>query len=119
MSSSDGPSRAPEAEPGFYEERVEAVLRVLAGGDRFATARDHGVDLDDLEEWIRVFLQAGREGLREARNPMDGTERLRAWAKIGELAMRVDLLRRFIARKGYADELEALERNSPSPKTGS
>lgn len=118
MSSSVGPNSLTQPERGPDAEKADAVLQVLAGGDPLATARDHEVGLDELREWIRAFVQGGREGLRESRDPPDDAERLRAWCTIGELTMRVDLLRRFIARKGYADELEELERRTPSPFPG-
>lgn len=100
------------------DRRVEAVLRVLGGADRIPVATELGIGLETLEEWERVFLQAGREGLERARAPMDGGERMRTWAKIGELTMRVDLLERFLARKGYADDLEAMNRGRHSTSTG-
>lgn len=100
------------------DAREQAVLRLLGGEDRIRVAAGLGIGLETLEEWERVFLQAGREGLERSRAPMDGAERLRTWAKIGELTMRVDLLERFLARKGYADDLEAMDRRSHSTSTG-
>lgn len=119
MTRSDRSALIEESLDGSDEGRIEAVLRVLGGDDRIGVARDLGVDLETLDEWIRVFLQAGRQGLRESEVRMGHVERLRAWSKIGELTMRVDLLRRFITRKGYADQLEALDDDTPSPTTGS
>lgn len=107
-----GPKRSSDA------DKVEAVLRILGGEDRIAVANELGVGLESLEEWERVFLQAGRDGLARARAPMADAERMRVWAKVGELTMRLDLLRRFIARKGYADELEALDTRRTSSSTG-
>lgn len=100
------------------DARVEAVLRILGGENRIGVAGDLGVGLEILEEWERVFLRAGRDGLARARAPMNDAERMRTWAKIGELTMRLDLLCRFIARKGYADELEALDKRTTSYQTG-
>lgn len=100
------PCGPPEASD---EDRFGAVLRVVGGEGRLAVARDLGVAVDDVDEWVRVFLEAGRDGIRSSREPLGETERLRAWARIGELTMRVDLLERFVARKGYADELASLE----------
>ncbi len=107
-----GPERSSDA------DMVEAVLRILGGEDRIGVAGDLGIGLETLEEWERIFLQAGRDGLARARAPMADAERMRTWAKIGELTMHLDLLRRFIARKGYADELEALDARTTSYQTG-
>lgn len=108
MTPSDHTPRGGEPSGRPNDERVEAVLRVLGGEDRLAVARDLGVDIERLDEWIRVFLQAGREEILRGRKPLGETERLRTWAKIGQLTMRVDLLERLLTRKGYAEELEAL-----------
>lgn len=107
-----------DGSPGVQDDRrVEAVLRILGGEDRLGVAGDLEVGLATLEEWERVFLQAGREGLAAARAPMDEAERLRTWAKIGELTMRVDLLERFLARKGYAEEVARLAARARSEST--
>lgn len=110
MTRSDRSVLIGESVEGSDDRRIAAVLRVLRGDDRLAVARDLGVDIERLDEWIRVFLQAGREEILRRRKPLGATERLRTWAKIGQLTMRADLLERLLTRKGYAEELEALER---------
>lgn len=109
MADNERSSRIGEPAQASDDDRVEAVLRVLRGVDRLTVARDLGLEIELLEEWTRVFLQAGREGLRRPREPLDDVERLRAWARLGQLTMRVDLLERFLVRKGYADELRSLK----------
>lgn len=102
-------SSCPDGPGGLSDaDKVEALLRILGGEDRIGVAGDLGVGLETLEEWERVFLQAGRDGLARVRTPMGDAERMRTWAKIGELTMRVDLLERFLARKGYADEVATM-----------
>jgi hypothetical protein len=64
----------------------------------------------ELEEWRRVFLETGRQGLKvQSRDPGE-RELIRTRAKLGELTMRMELATELLEKRGYGDELKRLLR---------
>ena len=64
----------------------------------------------ELEEWRRVFLESGQQGLkRRSRDPSE-RELHRTRAKLGEMTMRVELASELLEKRGYGDELRKLLR---------
>lgn len=82
----------------------------LRGEDLVEVSREVQVSPQELEEWRRVFLEAGQQGLK--RRGRDPTERelLRTRAKLGEVTMRMELASEFLEKRGYGDELRKLLR---------
>jgi len=87
---------------------MEVVLRLLRGEDLGEVSREIQVSPPELEEWRRVFLETGQQGLK--RRSRDPTERelIRTRAKLGEMTMRMELARELLEKRGYGDELKKL-----------
>jgi len=75
------------------QRKTEVVLRVIRGEALDEVAREIQVPVDELEEWRRVFLESGQQGL--TRRGLDPEERelRRLQAKIGDMTMRLSDLR--------------------------
>jgi hypothetical protein len=73
MSGGSGESRPPPAPasevaampPAYVME--EAVLAALRGEDRAAVAARHAIDAGALDRWVRLYMNAGRDALAQAR----------------------------------------------------
>ncbi len=46
------------------QQKTEVVLRLLRGEDLVEVSREVQVSPPELEEWRRVFLETGQQGLR-------------------------------------------------------
>ena len=89
-------------------QKTEVVLRLLRGEDLVEVSREVQVSPPELEEWRRVFLETGQQGLkRRGRDPGE-RELTRTQAKLGELTMRLELARELLEKRGYGDELRTL-----------
>ena len=113
MTSKDGEKEATEGRPDVPERwsaqrKVEVVLRLLRGEDLVEVSREVQVAPPELEEWRRVFLETGQQGLK--RRSRDPTERelLRTRAKLGEITMRLELASELLEKRGYGDDLKKL-----------
>jgi hypothetical protein len=80
------------------------VLRLLKGEAIDAVSRESQVPAHELEEWRRVFLAGGTQGLKTRIDPED-RELRRVQAKLGEVMMRLELAEDLIEKKGYGAEL--------------
>ena len=114
MSQNAGETAATEGRGGTPPERwsaqgkVEIVLRLLRGEDLGEVSREMRVSPAVLEEWRRVFLETGQQGLRiRSRDPGE-RELTRTRAKLGELTMRMELATELLEKRGYGDELKRL-----------
>jgi len=89
-------------------QKTEVVLRLLRGEDLGEVSREVKVSPPELEEWRRVFLESGQQGLK--RRGRDPTERelIRTRAKLGEVTMRMELAGELLEKRGYGDELKKL-----------
>lgn len=67
--------------------KADGVLRLFRGE---AVSRELQVPAQELEAWRRVFLEAGVAGLK-ARGAPEARALKQAQAKVGELAMRLEL----------------------------
>ncbi len=84
------------------------MLRLLCGEDLVEVGREVRVAPPELEEWRRVFLETGQQGLkRRSRDPTQ-RELLRTRAKLGEITMRLELASELLEKRGYGDELKKL-----------
>jgi hypothetical protein len=70
--------------------KVEVVLRLLRGEDPGEVSREVQVSPPEVEEWRRVFLKTGQQGLkRRGRQPKE-RELIRTRAEVGEMTMRIE-----------------------------
>ena len=92
-------------------QKTEVVLRLIKGEDLGELSREVQVPAHEIEEWRRVFLEGGTQGLK--RRGGDPTERelTRTRAKLGETMMRLELTSDLLEKRGYGDELRRLLRN--------
>jgi hypothetical protein len=77
---------------------------LLRGEALDALARESQVPAHDLDEWRRVFLDSGTQGLKKRIDP-DERELRRVQAKLGEVMMRLELAEGLLEKKGYGAEL--------------
>lgn len=89
-------------------QKTEVVLRLLRGEDLGEVSREVQVSPPELEEWRRVFLESGQQGLK--RRGRDPTERelIRTRAKLGEVTMRMELAGELLEKRGYGEDLKKL-----------
>lgn len=90
------------------QRKVEVVLRLLRGEDLGEVSREVQVSPPELEEWRRVFLETGQQGLRRRGRDPGERELIRTRAKLGEMTMRLELARELLEKRGYGDELKRL-----------
>ena len=89
-------------------QKTEVVLRLLRGEDLGELSREVQVSPPELEEWRRVFLEGGRQGLKSrSRDPAE-RELIRTRAKLGEVTMRMELASELLEKRGYGDDLKRL-----------
>src|SRR3954465_15681928 len=98
----EAPAEIPER--WSAQRKADLVLRLLRGEALDAVARDTQVPAHELEEWRRVFLDSGTQGLKKRIDPED-RELRRVQAKLGEVMMRLELAEGLIEKKGYGAEL--------------
>lgn len=67
------------------------VLRLLRGESVDAVSRELQVRAHELEAWRRTFLERGAEGLKRRHGDPEAPLLKQAQAKVGELAMRLEL----------------------------
>lgn len=90
--------------------KTEVVLRLLRGEDLGEVSREMQVSPAELEEWRRVFLDGGQQGLkRRSRDPAE-RELIRTRAKLGEMTMRMELAGDLLEKRGFGEELRKLLR---------
>jgi transposase-like protein len=80
------------------KRKAAVVLDLIRGKTTAAdAARQHGLTVAEIEQWKEDFLSQGTEALRS--HPRDReaqweSEKQRLHAKIGELALEVDVLKK-------------------------
>ena len=79
------------------QRKTEVVLRVVRGEAIDEVAREIQVPVHEVEEWRRIFLESGQQGLK--RRGLDPEERevRRLQAKIGDMTMRLELAEHLLA----------------------
>ena len=91
--------------------KTEVVLRLLRGEAVEAVSREIQVPAHELEAWRRVFLEGGMAGLRSRGGDPEARAVKQAQAKVGELAMRLELAELLLEKRGYAEELARLKKS--------
>ena len=74
------------------QRKTEMVLRLLRGEDLGEVSREVHVSPPELEEWRRVFLETGQQGLRRRSGDPAERELVRTRAKLGEVRHRSEVL---------------------------
>lgn len=95
------PNRAGEAGGAkkhfFPKRKTEAVLRILRGESLEIVSRELGITAAQLSSWRKTFLDAGLRGFATKKDDAKEEETKRLNAKIGEQAMKIELLEEKIA----------------------
>src|SRR5712691_1271957 len=92
------------------QAKTEVVLRLLRGEAVEAVSRERQVPANELEAWRRTFLEAGAEGLKKRHGDAEARLLKQAQAKVGELAMKLELTEMLLEKRGYAEELARLKK---------
>jgi len=91
--------------------KTEVVLRLLRGEGVEAVSREVQVPAHELEAWRRMFLEGGMTGLRSRGGDPEARAVKQAQAKVGELAMRLELAEMLLEKRGYGEELVRLKKS--------
>lgn len=91
--------------------KTEAVLRLLRGEGVEAVSRELEVPAHELEAWRRVFLESGQAGLKRRGGDPEERALKQAQAKVGELAMQLELAELLLEKRGYGEELARLRKS--------
>jgi transposase-like protein len=91
-------------------KKTEVVVRLLRGESLEEVSREIQVPAHVLEEWRRVFLETGAEGLKRRGVDPEDREVRKLQAKIGEMTMRLELAEYMIEKKGYGSEYRRLKK---------
>jgi hypothetical protein len=87
------------------------VMRLLRSEGVDAVSREVQVPAHELEAWRRTFLEAGGEGLKKRYGESDAGRLKEAQAKVGELAMKLELVEMLLEKRGFAEELARLKKS--------
>ena len=92
--------------------KTEIVMRLIRGDSVEEVSREIKVPAHEIEEWRRVFLETGSQGLK--RRGMDPEERevRRLQAKIGDMTMRLELAEYLLEKKGFGEDAKKLRKRS-------
>jgi len=91
--------------------KTEVVLQLLRGEAVDAVSREVQVPAHELEAWRRTFLEAGGEGLKKRYGEGEARLLKQAQAKVGELAMQLELVEMLLEKRGYGEELARLKKS--------
>ena len=82
------------------QRKTEIVLRVIRGEAIDEVAREIQVPVHEVEEWRRVFLESGQQGLKRRGLDPEERELRRLQAKIGDMTMRLELAEHLLEKGG-------------------
>ncbi len=88
--------------------KAEVVLRLLRGEDLVEVSREMQVSPPEVDEWRRVFLETGEQGLKQRSRDPAQRDLNRTRAKLGEMTMRMELAEELLEKRGYGDDLKKL-----------
>jgi len=111
----EAPAEIPER--WSAHRKTELVLRLLRGEALDAVARESQVPAHELEEWRRVFLDGGTQGLKK-RVDSDERELRRVQAKLGEVMMRLELAEGLLEKNSHGRCSICWPRNSVRATVG-
>jgi hypothetical protein len=89
---------------------MEIVLRLVRGEAIDEVVHEIQMRVHEVEEWRRVFLESGQQGL--TRRGLDPGERelRRLQAKIGDMTMRRELVEHLLEKSGFAEDVRRLRK---------
>jgi transposase len=90
--------------------KTEVVLRVIRGEAIDEVAREIQVPVHEVEEWRRVFLESGQQGLKRRGLDPEERELRRLQAKIGDMTMRLELAEHLLEKRGFAEDVRRLRK---------
>jgi transposase len=91
--------------------KTDVVLRLVRGESVDAVSREIQVPAHELEAWRRTFLESGADGLKRRHGDPETRLLKQAQAKVGDLAMRLELAEMLLEKKGYGEELARLKKS--------
>src|SRR5215467_1854615 len=83
------------------QRKTEVVLRVIRGEALDEVAREIQVPVHEVEEWRRVFLESGQQGLKRRGLDPEERELRRPQTKIGDMTMRLALAEHLLEKRGW------------------
>jgi transposase-like protein len=93
-----GVNRGEEIQRWTAARKAALVLDVVKGKATPADlARRHDLTVGEVESWVQTFLESGKEGLRAVPRDLEArfdAERRDLLAKVGELTLQVDALKK-------------------------
>ena len=92
------------------QRKSEVVLRVVRGEAIDEVAREIQVPVHEVEEWRRVFLEGGQQGLKRRGLDPEERELRRLQAKIGDMTMRLELAEQLLEKRGFAEDVRRLRK---------
>lgn len=92
------------------QRKTEIVLRVIRGDAIDEVAREIQVPVHEVEEWRRVFLEGGPQGLKRRGLDPEERELRRLQAKIGDMTMRLELAEHLLEKRGFAEDVRRLRK---------
>src|SRR5882672_5619863 len=92
------------------QRKMEIVLRLVRGEAIDEVAREIQVPVHELEEWRRVFLESGQQGLKRRGLDPEERELRRLQAKIGDMTMRLELAEHLLEKRGFAEDVRRLRK---------
>jgi hypothetical protein len=104
----NNPAEAQRPERWSVKQKTEVILRLLRGEDLGEVSRETQVPAHELEEWRRVFLESGSQGLKRRGGDPTEKELTRTRAKLGETMMKLELIEDLLEKRGYGDEVRKL-----------
>ena len=90
--------------------KMEIVLRLVRGEALDEVAREIQVPVHEVEEWRRVFLEGGQQGLKRRGLDPEERELRRLQAKIGDMTMRLELAEHLLEKRGFAEDVRRLRK---------
>lgn len=85
---------------GRPQRKMEVVLRLRRGEDLVEVSQETQIAPHELEEWRRVFIERGQQGLKSRSRDPGERELIRTRAKLGKMTMRMELAEELLEKKG-------------------
>jgi transposase len=92
------------------QRKMEIVLRLVRGEALDEVAREIQVPVHEVEEWRRVFLEGGQQGIKRRGLDPEERELRRLQAKIGDMTMRLELAEHLLEKRGFAEDVRRLRK---------
>ena len=92
------------------QRKMEIVLRLVRGEALDEVAREIQVPVHEVEEWRRVFLEGGQQGLKRRGLDPEERELRRLQAKIGDMTMRLELAEHLLEKRGFGEDVRRLRK---------